>query len=103
MSVTLPAPRCQPREAPQALVHPSQIKQLLTATPADLTLQYQQGGTALMALFRQQPALFYQASTTSPWAVAVNNLQLAKQLLPTNAVASYDLTVGWRLIWMALS
>lgn len=81
-------------EAPQALVHPSQIKQLLTATPADLTLQYQQGGTALMALFRQQPALFYQASTTSPWAVAVNNLQLAKQLLPTNAVASYDLTVA---------
>ncbi len=54
-------------EAPQALVHPSQIKQLLTATPANLTLQYQQGGTALMALFRQQPALFYQASTTSPW------------------------------------
>lgn len=81
-------------EAPQALVHSSQIKQLLTATPADLALQYQQGGTALMALFRQQPALFYQANTVSPWAVAVNNLQLAKQLLSSNAVASYDLTVA---------
>lgn len=81
-------------EAPQALVSKEQITQLLTATPADLTLQYQQGGTALMALFRQQPELFYQAGQQNPWAIAVNNLQLAKQLLHSNPNASYDLTVA---------
>lgn len=80
--------------APQALIHPDQITRLLTATPADLTEQYQQGGTALMALFRQHPEQFYQAQKQDPWLVASNNLTLAKSLLVTNPASSYDLTVA---------
>ncbi len=80
--------------APQALIHPEQITRLLTATPADFTEQYQQGGTALMALFRQHPELFYQAQQQDPWLVASNNLNLAKSLLTTNPASSYDLTVA---------
>ena len=80
--------------APQALIHSDQITRLLTATPADLTEQYQQGGTALMALFRQYPEQFYQAQKPDPWLVASNNLNLAKSLLTTNPASSYDLTVA---------
>lgn len=80
--------------APEALIHPDQITRLLTATPADLTEQYQQGGTALMALFRQYPERFYQAKKQDPWLVASNNLNLAKSLLSTNPASSYDLTVA---------
>lgn len=80
--------------APAALIHPEQITRLLTATPADLTEQYQEGGTALMALFRQYPERFYQAKQQDPWLVASNNLNLAKSLLNTNPASSYDLTVA---------
>jgi len=80
--------------APEALIHPDQITRLLTATPADVTEQYQDGGTALMALFRQYPERFYQAKQQDPWLVASNNLNLAKSLLTTNPASSYDLTVA---------
>jgi len=80
--------------APEALIHPDQITRLLTSTPADVTEQYQEGGTALMALFRQYPERFYQAKQQDPWLVASNNLNLAKSLLTTNPASSYDLTVA---------
>ncbi len=80
--------------APEALIHPDQVTRLLTATPADITEQYQDGGTALMALFRQHPERFYQAKQQDPWLVASNNLNLAKSLLTTNPASSYDLTVA---------
>lgn len=80
--------------APKALIAPEQIEHLLTATPAELTVQYQHSGTALMALFRKDPAQFYQAREQDPWTVASNNLTLAKSLLSSNPQSSYDLTVA---------
>lgn len=79
---------------PKALVAPEQIEHLLTATPAELTAQYQQSGTALMALFRQHPEQFFQVGKQDPWIVASDNLTLAKSLLSSNPQSSYDLTVA---------